>query len=284
MKKLFYTILAVVALGTVIACSSKDHEETATPASEEEGVDSMVYGLVCDGTNDSVIVLLKFTGEDPVTYNIETAKVAGKVIGQMQIGDWIGLLPNPQDTTEATMAVDLDQLKGTWTYQVLPTWKDASKMSARALRNKMAEMPDSLRQAYLVPREYGFTLKRSSVASPVGFVMRTHSLEDDSPVEYPAVKNYTKWKCRNGKLILTSTDRSALVASAKEEDASAKEIKAPKETKDTLFFVMMTQDSLILVNTRGEYLNMHRQENALSANAAANKAEVTKGSTKEIKE
>lgn len=284
MKKLLYLFLAVIAIGIIAACTSKEQEATPATAEEEEGVDSMIYGLVCDGTNDSVIVLLKFTGEDPITYNIETAKKSGQVIGQMQIGDWIGLMPNPSDTTEATMAVDLDQLKGTWTYQVFPTWKDASKMSARALRNKMAEIPDSLRKAYLVPREYGFTLGRSNAASPVGFVMRTHSLEDDSPVEYPTVKNYTRWKCRNGKLILTSTDRRTLLATSKDEEKPAKDIKAPKETKDTLFFIMMTQDSLILANTRGERLNMHRQENALSANAAAAKAEVTKASTKELKE
>lgn len=51
----------------------------------------MIYGLSCDGTNDSVIVFLPFeSGVDPIIYNIETAKRAGKIIGQPQIGDWVG--------------------------------------------------------------------------------------------------------------------------------------------------------------------------------------------------
>lgn len=263
MKKGIFIFIAIM-VAIIFSCGSSDKEAApVTTDTEKEEPDSMIYGLACDGTNDSVVVLLLFSGEDPKTYNIESAKANGKVIGQMQIGDWIGVMVNPEDTTEATMVIDLDQLKGTWTYEVRPTWKDSTKMSRRALRNKMAEIPDSLREAYMVPREYGFTLKRSSVATPVGWVMRTNTLEDDSPVEYPAVPNYSGWKCRNGRLFLTITEGHAL------NDKDKAKLKTHKDTMD---FVLMTSDSLVLRKTDGKTIRYHRRENASVANAKAQKA------------
>lgn len=248
---------------------NKSKEAPATPASTEEK-DSMRYGLTCDGTNDSVIVFLPFeTDADPVTYNIEVAHANGKIIGQPQIGDWVGILLNPEDTTEATMVVDLDEMKATWTYEVRPTWKAASKLSRRALARKLDNIPDSMKQAYLVPREYGFTLKRSRVAQPVGRVMKQSSLEDDSPVEYPKVKNYIRWQCRNGHLYLTSTDGPA--EPRVNADASAK---VPKQIEyvDTLEFVYLTMDSLVLMTQDNKRLSFHRKANGRAANAAATKA------------
>lgn len=265
--------LAAITLTTICSCNGNKSADTETSAVTEEK-DSMLYGLSCDGTNDSVIVFLPFgNGVDPITYNIETAKRMGRIIGQPQIGDWVGVKINPEDSTEATMVVDLDQLKGTWTYEVRPTWKDATKMSRRALRRKLNEIPDSLKEAYLVPREYGFTLKRSSVASPVGYVMQNSSLEDDSPVEYPTVKHYTGWKCRNGRLILTSSmDR---MRGAKVTDGE-KQPQKPAEMHDTLDFVFMTNDSLVLQSSKGERIAFHRKASAMAANAHAQKAaEVT---------
>lgn len=264
--------LAAVALTGVCSCNGGKTTDTEKAAVVEEK-DSMVYGLSCDGTNDSVIVFLPFRdGADPETYNIETAKREGRIIGQPQIGDWVGLQINPEDSTEATMVVDLDQLKGTWTFEVRPTWKDAAKMSRRALRRKLNEIPDSLKEAYLVPREYGFTLKRSSVASPVGYVMQNSSLEDDSPVEYPKVKHYTGWKCRNGRLILVSTTDGMAEGKntgAKESDQKQRD---GVEVHDTLDFVFMTNDSLVLLDKTRQRIAFHRKASAMAANANAQKA------------
>lgn len=262
----------------ILSCggTENNHVETASEVAEP---DSMIYGLSCDGTNDSVIVFLPFThGADPVTYNIEDAKANGRIIGKPQIGDWVGVILNPNDSTEATMVVNLDKLKGTWTYQVRPTWKDASRLTARAMRKNFAEMPDSIKEAYLVPREYGFTLKRSSMASPVGFVRGTSSLEDDSPVEYPKVKYYTKWKTRNGHLILTSVD-SLILATENNKEA----LKKQKEHYDTLDFVFMAEDSLVLRTRKNETISFHRKANAITANAEAQKAAQKVTSTKDLK-
>lgn len=255
----------ILVLTALLSCGGPKAPEAA-PAQVVAEPDSMLHGLSCDGTNDSVIVFLPLdsVGADPVVYNIETAKAQHRIFGRPEIGDWVGVILNPEDSTEATMVIDLDQLKGTWTYEVRPTWKAASKMSRRALRRKMAELPDSLREAYMVPREYGFTLKRSSAASPVGYVMAQSSLTDDSPVEYPAVRNVTGWKCRNGRLILTVADAPLTTASGT--------ARKPRERHYALDFVMMSEDSLVLDDEDGNRVSLHRKQNAMTVNDAARKA------------
>lgn len=269
MRKIF-GFVGLTLIAAALSCSNNKEDEKTEPTIEKVEPDSMFYGLSCDGTNDSVIVFLPFRdGADPITYYIEDAKAKGHVYGKPQIGDWVGIILNPEDSTEAIMVVDLDKLKGTWTHEVRPTWKEASKLTARAIRRNFAEMPDSLKEAYLIPREYGFTLKRSSQASPVGIVHGNSSLEDDSPVEYPAVKHYNGWKTRNGHLILTSVDEPIITANAKEAEQKAKK---QKEFYDTLDFVYMDDDSLILRNTQNEIISFHRKANARSANAKAQAA------------
>lgn len=272
MKNILFCITFMIA--AFASCTGeKPTVETEKSVKTEEENDSMIYGLSCDGTNDSVIVFLPFRdGADPVSYNIEVAKAEGRIIGQPQIGDWVGIMLNPADTTEAKMVINLDQLKATWTYSVRPTWKDASKLSRRALARKLDEIPDSLREAYMVPREYGFTLKRGHLASSVGRVRRQSSLEDDSPVEYPEVKNYIGWKTLNGELILISTDRQEFQIASLDKDKSTKPAPKPKEYYDTLHFVMMTADSLVVHTSQHKRLAFHRQENAHDANAQAQKA------------
>lgn len=264
MNKIIYLVLLIAF--TAVSCSkNKSDDSPRKNTKTTESKDSMIYGLSCDGTNDSVLVFLPFGTNQPlITFDIEDAKYYGRIIGQPKIGDWVGVMVNPKDSTEATMVVDLDQLKGTWTYPVQPTWKDASKLSARAIRRKLNEIPDSLRGAYLIPREYGFSLKRSSVAEAVGRVRSGSSLTDDSPVEYPPVPNITEWHCRNGHLILTYSSHRNMPG-VKEE---GKEILS----YDTLEFVSMTDDSLIVRRHDNTYIHYHRRANAQEANAAAQKA------------
>ena len=90
MKKILFLLTA--AIMALFSCGGSQDNNTDQKASSTtpEGVDSMRYGLACDGTNDSVIVFLPFvTGADPVIYNIEVAKANGKIIGQPAIGDWV---------------------------------------------------------------------------------------------------------------------------------------------------------------------------------------------------
>jgi hypothetical protein len=63
-------------------------DEDAINTEQNAKGDSTVYGLACDGTNDSVIVFLPNSGGDPITYDIVGAMQNHRVIGKPQIGDW----------------------------------------------------------------------------------------------------------------------------------------------------------------------------------------------------
>ena len=125
----------------------------------------------------------------------------------------------------------------------------------------MANMPDSIVETYMVPRQYGFTLKRMGEAQSVGYVMANSDVEDDSPVEYPPVPQYTEWHAYNGKLILVKGRREM-----------AGVVFNQKTTYDTLSFVYMKGDSLVLRNSQGEVISYHRSRNAQNVNAKAHAA------------
>jgi hypothetical protein len=270
---IFAGILLFVACGTKEAPSTDGVRKTAD-------ADKMIYGLACDGCSDSVIVFMPFNlGDslsypDPISLNIVEAMRNKQVFGHPEIGDWVGVMMNPDNPKEATMVVDLDQLKGTWTYQVLPKLKQMATKSEKQIE---AELTDSMREILFVPREYGFSLKRSHNAEPVGRVRRSAGADEDSPVEYPEVKHYVQWFSWNGKLILVSQKRQP-----KTEDH--KDAQPPKPTFDTLDYVKMTNDTLILMHN-GEIQGYHRKSSARQANEQANKkaAEADKKAAENLK-
>lgn len=258
-------IICSLAILTITgACKRNDSRTEDEDVEVEKGLviknDSMFYGLVCDGTSDSVIVLWPFSG-DPITFNSIDAKHEGKVFGMPEIGDWAGVMISSEDTTEACMIINLDMLKGTWTYPVMPVMKELQNMNKRMQRRMLADMPDSLKERFLVPREYGFTLKRSHKAHPVGTIMKSNTLEDDSPVSYPEVKRYKQWYTCNGRLLLVSDKHNPLEEKQEHQ----------QEIIDTLDFVYMSRDSLVL-RQNGTNYHFHRRQNALKANEAATKA------------
>ena len=271
-------ILAFVGIVSLLffSCSKKEQGKEQMAAGfpdikvDIKG-DSMVYGLVCDGTTDSVIVLWPFTG-DPVVYDCIDAHDNHRIIGKPSIGDWVGIIRDSIDTTVVAMAIDLDQLKGTWTYPVIPVMKDLQHMSPRMQKRMMADMPDSIKNTFMVPREYGFTLKRAHQAQAVGYVRSASTLQSDSPVEYPKVKRYVQWHMLNGRLILVSADI---------KPTEGPDMDAPVEVKmDTLDFVYMDNDSLIMTQN-GVRLGFHRKESAMAANKEANKAQAKIDSIKQ---
>lgn len=286
MRNKYYllNILLILTISAIIGSCKKhsrltDVDENSIGMEEPEikiKGNTMLYGLSCDGSSDSIIVLWPFNGE-PVTYNCVEAKRQGRIIGKAQIGDWVGIMVNPDDTTEATFVINLDQLKGTWTYPVLPVMKDLQNMSRRMQKRMMENMPDSVKQTYFIPREYGFTLKRSNKAQSVGRIMRTSTLEDDSPVQYPKVQNYTNWYTLNGKLILVSSERNMM------QPKTDKKPQPPKVRIDTLDFLYMDDDSLILMQ-HGQRIGFHRKENARVANAEATKAQQKQDEKKKLTE
>lgn len=264
-KSFLIIALAAFALAACHRGPKPPKQKTILPISMSKPAkgDHAIYGLACMGCSDTAIVLLPNGGGDPVRYNILDATRKHQVFGNIEIGDWICVLPctDKDDKNGADMVIDLDKLKATWTYPVMPHLRDVSHLSKRQQARILANMPDSIVETYMVPREYGFTLKRMSEARSVGYVMANSNVEDDSPVEYPDVPQYTEWHAYNGKLILVK-GRQVFNGIVFNE----------KTTYDTLSFVYMKDDSLALRDSRGNIQGYHRKANAQAANAAARAA------------
>ncbi len=203
-----YIAAALCLVLSLIACSEsklrKSKSGGRTNAELKLSGDSTVYGLACEGSTDSVLLLLPNDGSDPVRYNIIDATHNKRIRGKIKTGDWVGLVLNNTDKNVADFVVNLDELKGIWCYIVMPKMRDVGNMSKKMQDRMMNEMSDSLKQTFLVPREYGFWLKRQWEASSVGYVREASTLADESPVVYPPLGYFVKWHIWNGYFVMVS--------------------------------------------------------------------------------
>lgn len=263
--KAIFAAWGLVAL--MAACVQKEPEKPLPEPTSEgklnreqllEG-DSTIYGLACEGCNDSVVILLPGDGSDPVTYNIIDAHRHNRVMGRLKVGDWIGLMRNPTDSTVADFVLNLDELKGTWCYVVMPKWRDATNMTPQAQAILEESMPDSVKKEFFVPREYGFSLKRQWTAQSVGYV-RKSPLEDQSPVVYPRLLYFTEWHILNCRLVMTSREYQ------KKDDSEEMELAGYRN--DTCDVVFLSGDSLVLASD-GESRGYYRRTNVADINKEA---------------
>lgn len=263
--KAIFAAWGLVAL--MAACVQKETEKPLPDPTSEgklnreqllEG-DSTIYGLACEGCNDSVVILLPGDGSDPVTYNIIDAHRHNRVMGRLKVGDWIGLMRNPTDSTVADFVLNLDELKGTWCYVVMPKWRDATNMTPQAQAILEESMPDSVKEEFFVPREYGFSLKRQWTAQSVGYV-RKSPLEDQSPVVYPRLLYFTEWHILNCRLVMTSREYQ------KKDDSEEMELAGYRN--DTCDVVFLSGDSLVLASD-GESRGYYRRNNVADINKEA---------------
>ena len=263
--KAIFAAWGLVAL--MAACVQKETEKPLPEPTSEgklnreqllEG-DSTIYGLACEGCNDSVVILLPGDGSDPVTYNIIDAHRHNRVMGRLKVGDWIGLMRNPTDSTVADFVLNLDELKGTWCYVVMPKWRDATNMTPQAQAILEESMPDSVKKEFFVPREYGFSLKRQWTAQSVGYV-RKSPLEDQSPVIYPRLLYFTEWHILNCRLVMTSREYQ------KKDDSEEMELAGYRN--DTCDVVFLSGDSLVLASD-GESRGYYRRTNVADINKEA---------------
>ena len=247
----------------VVACEEKAKDnakpkESQTTSYKFKG-DSTIYGLACESCNDSTIVLLPMDGSDPVRYDVIDAHRNGRVVGNIQIGDWIGVVANKQDKHTADEVINLDEIKGIWCYVVMPQMRDYEKMSKRLQKKMMRDIPDSIKQTYLIPREYGFWLRRQWTAQSVGYVSEQSSLEQESPVVYPQLGFFTGWHIWNGKLVIES---------ATPRYNADNTITITNPVKDTCIIVYLGKDSLVLsdgIESRSYY----RKKNINDVNVKA---------------
>ena len=117
------------------------------------------------------------------------------------------------------------------------------------------DVPDSIRDEYLIPREYGFSLKRQWMAQSVGYVREQKSVEDKSPVVYPRLLFFTGWHMLNGQLIVTSGEFG--------KDDDSDDMKIVSTRNDTCDILYLRDDSLVLGSdgvTRSYYRRTNIEE------------------------
>lgn len=260
-KNLLAALFLVLALG---ACKESTLQQAKRNGQSNDELrltgDSTVYGLACEGCTDSVIYLLPNDGSDPVKYNIVDATRNRRVLGKIKTGDWIGLVVNKQDRHVADMAVNLDQLKGIWCYIVMPKMRDFDKMSKRLQDRMLNEMSDSLKETFLVPREYGFWLKRQWEAASIGYVREASTLADESPVTYPPLGYFVNWYIWNGYFVM--------VSGKPKYDDENKVTGYDNVTYDTCSIDYLDEDSLVLSDRDGSR-SYYRKDNIQDVNKKA---------------
>ena len=266
-KYIVYTILGLFVLFCVLDVVFNSNS-TFKPKEKQEKLltttmkgDKTVYGLACEGCNDTVIVLLPLDNSDPVTYNILDATRAGNIRGKVSIGDRLALVLDPNDKKKATLVIDLEDLMGIWCYIVMPKLKDFTNMCNREQARKLAAMPDSLRQTYYIPREYGFWVKQNWMAQSVGYIREDPSVADESPVVYPALGYFTAWHIWNGKFII--------VSGTPKEDSKGN-MTVVNLHNDTCDIAYLDGDSLVL-SSDGASRSYYKKKNIGEVNKKAKK-------------
>ena len=189
----------------VVACEEKAKDnakpkESQTTSYKFKG-DSTIYGLACEGCNDSTIVLLPMDGSDPVRYDVIDAHRNGRVVGDIQIGDWIGVVANKQDKHMADEVINLDEIKGIWCYVVMPKMRDyekkiAEENDARYTRFYKANLSHSTRIWLLVASTMDGTKR--------GLCQRTIFFRARKPCSLSAIRllyglAYMEWEARYRK-------------------------------------------------------------------------------------
>lgn len=259
------TLMTVtLAAGLFGACSgdkaTKDLSNIQVESELKITGDKTVYGLACEGCNDSTVLLLPNDGNDPVKYDIIDATRNHKVRGKIKTGDWICLLTNKNDKHVADFVMDLDQLRGIWCYIVMPKMRDYDKMSKRLQARMMENMSDSMKETFLIPREYGFWLKRQWQAQSVGYVKESSTLAEESPVVYPQLGFYVAWGIWNGKII---------IARGTPKFSDTGQVTVTNMVNDTCDVDYLDADSLVL-SSDGVSRSYYRKNDINDVNKRAN--------------
>jgi hypothetical protein len=286
MKKTAYFALAGIAIAAA-ACSgnkgTKDAAEAENSIYERLDGDRNVYGLMCEGSNDSVLYLLPPDGSDPVKYSIINAQRRQRIFGNPDTGDKIAVLPNAAKKYVADMVINVEKLKGTWCYTVMPKLRDRKHMSKDMQEAFWGEKSDSMRKANLVPREYGFTLKHRYQAHAIGWVGKTSDQEDEMPVIYPPVPIYREWHLLNGNIVLSRLKKFTMMT--EKDDSKGKETEKEELINDTAEIIMLKKDSLVL-RFSDRVQGFYRLSNARDANKKTKKSVKDQGNknTKKVAE
>jgi len=197
----------MIIMALTVACTEKKTGEKtdADKAANAEAIaDKTIYGLACDGCNDTILVFLTldYDGSDPDTLHILEATRNHQVFGQIRIGDKLAIVPNAQDSTLADMVIVIEDLMGQWSRQVLPTLRERADMEGLSQHQKENSLPDSIRELLSIPLEYTFVIKPDNMCYTLGS-QRAHTTDEVLPVEYPELKRYREWHIAGGHFLFT---------------------------------------------------------------------------------
>lgn len=234
MKLFPYSIILALLLA---ACGQQQKEAPAVlPVAASD--DTTIYGLVCDGSNDTIIIYLRepYDGSDPDTLDILEASKQQQVFGTLRVGDRVAIRRDSADAHKASQIIVTQDLLGQWCYREKPTLKPKASMNSQ----DSLQLPDSLQQLLNTQLEYGFTLKIDSVAQPIWPRNISIRANEDSPIRFHQPKRYRLWAISDGQLLLTETSLDSLGNHV------------PIAT-DTVSLVLLTADSLVLRYNDGDH-------------------------------
>ena len=205
----FFTIAAVM----LVACGAKQE----TPKSEEIQTteisdDQTIYGLACDGCNDTVVVFLRlpYNGGNPDTLQILDAVKQRHIMGKIRIGDKLAIMRNEADSTVADLVIVTEQLMGQWRHLVYPTLHERADMEGNTERQKIAQLPDSVKVLLATPKEYGLDIRQDNMMYVPGSYTKHVTSDEESPVEYPIAQIYNEWKIFNGRFVMLHCEADSL--------------------------------------------------------------------------
>ena len=214
MKRTFFILFSLVLL--LAACGSSGNnngdDQTSGDSLSQEPVarqlegDSTIYGLACEGSNDSILVILASVDSNPDTIDILEARINRRVFGRPDIGDMVAITMNTEKASVADIVINIDRLKGEWCYQVMPRLRRRAGAAADSVVRLPPDFPDSLRRKWFTPREYGYEIRRDNTVRTIG-IQRIEAERQPGPVEYPTLKRYRQWHLYNGHLLLSETRR-----------------------------------------------------------------------------
>jgi len=227
-----------VAVLLLAGCGSRQQQqaEDAIKSPKHIGGDATRYGLACDGSTDSILVLLPAEGNRLDTFDIIQAHEQHHIYGRPHIGDELAVILANDSTLEVSMVVNLSSLQGQWCYMVAPT-----------LRNPLPPtLPDSIRERIMAEQEYSLRLKRDGTARAMGGMRNMRQRKSPmtmSPVTYPVPKRYASWQLTDGRLVLF-TDSTH------------------KEAPDTVDILSLRRDTLVLRFRNHEQKYYRKKEGA----------------------
>lgn len=204
-------LLLIGLLIALISCTGNrmaDGDGLDSLVVENAPGDSTLYGLACEGCNDSVVVILPYDLSDPHTYNITLAWKNHNIYGFPEIGDNIAVILSQNDSTMAEKVIVVDRIIGTWYYDIKPMiHKPAALTNAQFERMKTRfekHLTDSARDSIFKPIECELTFNSNKMLSMNGMRQIKEKQEQStlSLIDYGKPTIYKEWSLWNGKLLM----------------------------------------------------------------------------------